>query len=60
MSITEMLGIQYPIFSGAMMRIATHELVGAVSEAGDSVFRFSGVICRTVASRDPSNPQADG
>ncbi|MCT3305251.1 enoyl-[acyl-carrier-protein] reductase FabK [Lactiplantibacillus pentosus] len=34
MSITEMLGIQYPIFSGAMMHIATHELVGAVSEAG--------------------------
>ncbi|MFB9769345.1 nitronate monooxygenase [Lactiplantibacillus modestisalitolerans] len=34
MTITELLGIQYPIFSGAMMRIAKHELVGAVSEAG--------------------------
>lgn len=34
MTITEMLDIKYPIFSGAMMRIATHELVGAVSEAG--------------------------
>ena len=34
MTMTEMLGIQYPIFSGAMMHIATHKLVGAVSEAG--------------------------
>ncbi|WP_338210840.1 nitronate monooxygenase [Lactiplantibacillus paraxiangfangensis] len=34
MTITEMLGIQYPIFSGAMMHIADHRLVGAVSEAG--------------------------
>lgn len=34
MTITEMLGIKYPIISGAMARIATHELVGAVSEAG--------------------------
>ncbi len=38
MTMTEMLGIQYPIFSGAMMHIATHKLVGAVSEAGDSEF----------------------
>lgn len=38
MSITEMLGIQYPIFSGAMMRIATHELVGRFRKLGDSVF----------------------
>ncbi|RRK10303.1 enoyl-[acyl-carrier-protein] reductase FabK [Lactiplantibacillus garii] len=34
MTITEMLGIQYPLFSGAMMHIANHKLVGAVSEAG--------------------------
>lgn len=34
MQLTEMLGIKYPIFSGAMMHIANHKLVGAVSEAG--------------------------
>lgn len=34
MSICEMLGIKYPIFQGAMARISTHKLVGAVSEAG--------------------------
>lgn len=33
-TICEMLGIEYPIFQGAMARIATHEIAGAVSEAG--------------------------
>lgn len=34
MSICKELGIEYPIFCGAMARITWHELVGAVSEAG--------------------------
>lgn len=34
MSIIELVGIEYPIFQGAMARIATHEIAGAVSEAG--------------------------
>lgn len=34
MTIGEMLGIEYPIFQGAMARIATHKIAGAVSEAG--------------------------
>ncbi|MBG9981916.1 nitronate monooxygenase [Aerococcaceae bacterium DSM 111020] len=34
MSLCETLGIEYPIFCGAMARISLHELVGAVSEAG--------------------------
>lgn len=33
-TICEMLGIKYPIFQGAMARIATHKLAAAVSEAG--------------------------
>lgn len=33
-TICEMLGIEYPIFQGAMARIATHKIAGAVSEAG--------------------------
>lgn len=32
--ITELLGIQYPIFQGAMAQISTSQLAGAVSEAG--------------------------
>lgn len=32
--ITEMLGIQYPLFQGGMAWLATHELAAAVSEAG--------------------------
>ena len=34
MSITKLLGIQYPILQGAMAQIALHPLVAAVSEAG--------------------------
>lgn len=34
MKITELLGIQYPIFQGAMAHIARYPLVSAVSEAG--------------------------
>lgn len=34
MSISKTIGIDYPIFCGAMARITWHELVGAVSEAG--------------------------
>lgn len=34
MKITELLGIQYPIFQGAMAHIARYTLVSAVSEAG--------------------------
>lgn len=34
MSICQMLEIEYPIFQGAMARISTHKLVGAVSQAG--------------------------
>ncbi|WP_239257212.1 nitronate monooxygenase [Listeria ilorinensis] len=34
MSITELLGIKYPIFQGAMAQIATYELAAAVSNAG--------------------------
>lgn len=34
MKITELLGIQYPIFQGAMTHIARYPLVSAVSEAG--------------------------
>lgn len=33
-SITELLGIQYPIFQGAMTHISRYPLVSAVSEAG--------------------------
>lgn len=33
-TICEMLEIEYPIFQGAMARIATHKIAGAVSEAG--------------------------
>ena len=33
-TICEMLGIKYPIFQGAMARVATHKLAGAVSKAG--------------------------
>ncbi|WP_407389983.1 nitronate monooxygenase [Carnobacterium jeotgali] len=33
-TICELLGIEYPIFQGAMARIATHKIAGAVSEAG--------------------------
>lgn len=33
-TICDMLGIKYPIFQGAMARIATHKLAAAVSEAG--------------------------
>jgi enoyl-[acyl-carrier protein] reductase II len=33
-SITKMLGIQYPIFQGAMAWIANHSIAAAVSEAG--------------------------
>lgn len=32
--ITELLGIEYPIFQGAMAQISTSQLAGAVSEAG--------------------------
>ena len=32
--ITRLLGIQYPIFQGAMARIADGRLAGSVSEAG--------------------------
>ncbi|MGT2800916.1 nitronate monooxygenase [Streptococcus marmotae] len=32
--ITELLGIQYPIFQGAMAQISRHQLVSAVSNAG--------------------------
>lgn len=35
MSICQLLGIEYPIFQGAMARIATHKIAGPVSEAGD-------------------------
>lgn len=42
MSICEMLGIEYPIFCGAMARITWHELVGAVSEAGGMGILASG------------------
>lgn len=34
MSITKLLGIQYPIFQGAMAQIARYPLAAAVSEAG--------------------------
>ena len=34
MIITDLLGIKYPIFQGAMAQIARHELVSAVSNAG--------------------------
>ena len=34
MTITNFLGIKYPIFQGAMAQIARHELVSAVSNAG--------------------------
>lgn len=34
MSICKEIGIEYPIFCGAMARITWHELVGAVSQAG--------------------------
>ena len=34
MTITDLLGIKYPIFQGAMAQIARHELVSAVSNAG--------------------------
>lgn len=34
MSITSLLGIQYPIFQGAMAQIAHYQLAAAVSEAG--------------------------
>ena len=34
MAITDLLGIKYPIFQGAMAQIARHELVSAVSNAG--------------------------
>ena len=34
MTITNLLGIKYPIFQGAMAQIARHELVSAVSNAG--------------------------
>lgn len=33
-NITELLGTEYPIIQGAMAKIAMHQLVGAVSEAG--------------------------
>lgn len=33
-NITELVGVEYPIFQGAMAKISTHELAGAVSEAG--------------------------
>lgn len=33
-NITELVGIEYPIFQGAMAKISTHQLVIAVSEAG--------------------------
>lgn len=33
-SITQLLGIQYPIICGAMARVSTHEIAGAVSKAG--------------------------
>ena len=32
--ITELLGIQYPIFQGGMAWVAEHSLAAAVSEAG--------------------------
>src|SRR5699024_6112928 len=32
--INELLGIEYPIFQGAMAQISTSQLAGAVSEAG--------------------------
>lgn len=34
MTIVELLGIEYPIIQGAMARISTHKIAGAVSEAG--------------------------
>jgi len=34
MTITNLLGIKYPIFQGAMAQIARHEIVSAVSNAG--------------------------
>lgn len=34
MTITNLLGIKYPVFQGAMAQIARHELVSAVSNAG--------------------------
>ena len=34
MSLKNLLGIEYPIFQGAMARIATAALAGPVSEAG--------------------------
>lgn len=34
MTMTNLLGIKYPIFQGAMAQIARHELVSAVSNAG--------------------------
>lgn len=33
-TVTEILGTKYPIICGAMARITTHEIAGAVSEAG--------------------------
>lgn len=41
MSITELLGIEYPIFQGTMARIATHEIAGAVSESGGHIGQTS-------------------
>lgn len=38
MSITTLLGIKYPIIQGAMARIATHKIAGAVSAAGGLEF----------------------
>ena len=33
-TVAELLGIEYPIICGAMARITTHQIAGAVSEAG--------------------------
>lgn len=34
MTITQLLGIKYPVFQGAMAQIARYELASAVSNAG--------------------------
>ena len=44
--IVELLGIQYPIFQGAMAQISRHELVSAVSNAGGLGILASGGMTR--------------
>ena len=45
MTITNILGIKYPIFQGAMAQIARHKLVSAVSNAGALGILASGGMC---------------